>query len=435
MVRFHVHLILSLVGLSSLALAWPRVYISSAFQLGQLFNPANFPITARSAGIHVHPVGFSGFDENQQRALFNAFANKEVMWESQITNGWRGLAQRIGQAPGWGIRVVYVTSNIPTKLYIDHKDRPIVIQGERYNNSADVISQLTRQVNSRGARFGSLFTVWNGAAQDPDTDTWMASDRYWWEAVGRSQGVVHDWPGGVISYKNGGAPHEYAQRWNFYGRVWRMCKRYGKHVMHYFNVYDAQSYQDTMTMVREIENGGYVPDVWIFGRFRQGNINIIPERAGGRFARTVSGITGWMVSRIHGAAENVVDMTVLLENGLELAKGFSADQVFTNLLEDRSDSFKIAVTNNDEELDYIPVVRVKPIEGVKFFIENEDISAAIMSEDGYVLKGEHRLWPGQSKNITVVASDIQARRIEATVLCHPQAEMDKHLQDKLVLTF
>ena len=186
-------------------------------------------------------------------------------------------------------------------------------------------------------------------------------------------------------------------RWQFYKQVHSDMKaKYpGKLLMHMFSIGGtdgAKNWGETQQMVREIEEAGVSPDIWIINNFN-GPFPLVPESdASGQPAVTTTGFAYWLLSHLYGDPKG--PSLTLTASPLPRAGAVSTSM-------HRETCVDLVLSSSHAWLDLFPVVRLK---------HSSAITTRIVLSSGSVAKeysgGLHqvgRVWPGMAASFSVCA--------------------------------
>lgn len=172
------------------------------------------------------------------------------------------------------------------------------------------------------------------------------------------------------------------------------------------------------TCVRQHENAGAKPDIWIVFEYAT-KTPTLPETVDGKPADTITGMAYWLLHHVKdpqhqarlSAPAGFATHNTRTQAGTEITQiALPTDNTReTCRAEGNSRIFDLTLHNSSAWLDLCPVLSASALApkhgwNVRYRVAGQDVTQQMVSKDGLAFINGLRLWPGRTKQIQVILS-------------------------------
>ena len=171
--------------------------------------------------------------------------------------------------------------------------------------------------------------------------------------------------------------------------------------------------EEAQSCVREHEDAGAKPDIWIVFEYAT-DTPTLPETVEGRPANTITGMAYWLLHHLHDPA-HFARLTLSPPQGASArtiasptTDATTASLVRPEIAVDPPSTTTVSVSldNRSDWLDLCPVLQAKINDpghqwNVTFALDGRDVTPSMTSPDGISCVGNLRLWPGAHRQLDV----------------------------------
>lgn len=252
------------------------------------------------------------------------------------------------------------------------------------------------------------WTLSGNISNDPGTGPYPNSQYRAW--IQQSDGVSTDGPMGYWSIDFQNMREGSYSTVQFAHRVGKpaavMLCPYGAGVSTYDSVRDFL--RVGISAIHGHEDNDADPDIWIIFEYADGTIPAVPEQVNGNPANSTSGMAYYALKHRDGEPET---LDLYMHEGnigqhVYVKRSTVADMIInSDVAVGTVQNYTFHVADYSSWLDYAASIRalISPAEfnewNIRYFNDDVDITAAIISTDGFVFVRQNRLWPDTVRSI------------------------------------
>lgn len=400
-----------------------EVYPGSAFYMDQMLDRSLWSFVATNAnGLYHHPVGFGELSDQEEEIYTSHFTSRFAMVEGDMGNG-----STTGDVAN--LQRMWALGLTPVAAFVNRPSTNLAVWRQLVRNNAAQGAPTYEMLAPH--RLDDLPLGWF----DPSRDYARAN-----MLVTGCIGSGVDAP--VYLFANEGA----AYRQTIYDlRDWSVANgRRFNYLVSPNNSYNEALLEDTMFLVRDLEDKGHEPDVYGVVLYGARPVDLTPEKttiAGvDHPATTITGVAYYLLKHRDGEP-GTLDLHARrngTDHGLNVASPVLAQPAQTiTLPPGAASTWTLRFANTSPWLDYAGVLRARPTGATAdwnftFTSGSQNISAAVLSARGRKCLGPERWMPGTTREITLTATPLVANpgNIKLVVEALPHGMID-HALDTL----